>query len=88
MPDETAMEIIVASAHELALRLPIIARAITTAGVAHLSKLGAREVIHPELEGGLEVLRHTLLALGYPLLEVQQHADAYPPSLTPVINPI
>lgn len=76
VPDETAAEIIVASAHELAPHLPIIARAATTAGVAHLVKLGAREVIHPELEGGLEVLRHTLLALGYPLLEVQQYADA------------
>lgn len=76
VPDEAAAEIIVASAHEIAPQLPIIARAATTSGVAHLVQLGARDVIHPELEGGLEVLRHTLLALGYPLLEVQQYADA------------
>lgn len=76
VPDEAAVEIIVASAHEIAPHLPIIARAATTSGVARLAGLGAREVIHPELEGGLEVLRHTLLALGYPLLEVQQYADA------------
>jgi CPA2 family monovalent cation:H+ antiporter-2 len=76
VPDETAAEIIVASAREIAPQLPIIARAATTSGVARLAGLGARDVIHPELEGGLEVLRHTLLALGYPLLEVQQYADA------------
>jgi CPA2 family monovalent cation:H+ antiporter-2 len=75
-PNEITAEIIVASAHELASQLPIIARAATTSGLVHLARLGARDVIHPELEGGLEVLRHTLLALGYPALEVQQYADA------------
>ncbi|MCL4302256.1 MAG: cation:proton antiporter [Anaerolineae bacterium] len=76
VPNEAAAEIIVASAHEIAPQLPIIARAATRSGVARLAMLGAQDVIHPELEGGLEVLRHTLLALGYPLLEVQQYADA------------
>jgi CPA2 family monovalent cation:H+ antiporter-2 len=76
VPDEAAAQIIVASAHDLAPHLPIIARAATRPGVENLARLGARDVIHPELEGGLEVLRHTLLALGYPLLEVQQYADA------------
>jgi CPA2 family monovalent cation:H+ antiporter-2 len=76
VPDEATAEIIVASAHDLAPQLPIIARAATRPGVERLAKLGARDVIHPELEGGLEVLRHTLLALNYPLLEVQQYADA------------
>jgi monovalent cation:H+ antiporter-2, CPA2 family len=33
-------------------------------------------VIHPELEGGLEVVRHTLLTLGYPQIEVQHYTDA------------
>jgi CPA2 family monovalent cation:H+ antiporter-2 len=75
VPNEAAAEIIVASAHEIAPNLPIIARAATDEGVERLVKLGARDVIHPELEGGLEVLRHTLLALGYPMLEVQQYAD-------------
>jgi CPA2 family monovalent cation:H+ antiporter-2 len=75
VPNEAAAEIIVASAHEIAPPLPIIARAATRSGVERLAMLGAQDVIHPELEGGLEVLRHTLLALGYPLLEVQQYAD-------------
>jgi CPA2 family monovalent cation:H+ antiporter-2 len=75
VPNEAAAEIIVASAHEMAPQLPIIARAATRSGVKRLAMLGAQDVIHPELEGGLEVLRHTLLVLGYPLLEVQQYAD-------------
>jgi CPA2 family monovalent cation:H+ antiporter-2 len=76
VPDETGAEIIVAAARNIAPELPVIARAATQSGVDRLAKLGAQDVIHPELEGGLEVLRHTLLALGYPSLDVQQYADA------------
>ena len=41
----------------------------------HLLGLGAQDVIHPELEGGLQVVRHTLLRLGFPLREVQKYGD-------------
>ena len=41
----------------------------------HLLALGAQDVIHPELEGGLQVVRHTLLRLGFPLREVQKYGD-------------
>ncbi len=76
LPDEAASEIVVAAAHDLAPHLPVIARAATTSGIERLTHLGARDVIHPELEGGLEVMRHTLLSLGYPAGEVQRYADA------------
>jgi CPA2 family monovalent cation:H+ antiporter-2 len=59
----------------LAAELPIIARATTPAGVKHLARLGAQHVIHPELEGGLEIVRHALLALGFPMGQVQQYID-------------
>jgi monovalent cation:H+ antiporter-2, CPA2 family len=75
VPDEADAEIIVAAAHRIVPGLPVVARAATRSGMQRLQQLGAREVIHPELEGGLEVLRHTLLALGYPALEVQRYAD-------------
>ncbi len=32
-------------------------------------------MIHPELEGGLQVTRHTLLQLAFPLREVRRYAD-------------
>jgi CPA2 family monovalent cation:H+ antiporter-2 len=76
IPDETAAELIVTAARELAPNLPIVARAATAAGVRRLAEHGAREVIHPELEGGLEIVRHILLVLDYPLGQVQQYVDA------------
>jgi len=75
IPLESAAAVAVASARELAPNLPIVARAATRPGVKSLSALGAEDVIHPELEGGLEVVRHVLLRLGYPLREVQKYAD-------------
>ncbi|MGH2521157.1 MAG: cation:proton antiporter [Anaerolineales bacterium] len=76
LPDEAATETVVAAARQLAPQLPIIARAATQTGVERLARLGAHDVIHPELEGGLEIVRHTLLHLGLPAHEVQRYADA------------
>jgi CPA2 family monovalent cation:H+ antiporter-2 len=75
LPDEPAAALVVAAARRIAPSLPIVARAATRGGVGHLQKLGSSDVIHPELEGGLEVVRHTLRRLGYPLAEVLRYAD-------------
>lgn len=76
LPDEAAGEVVVATARALAPELPIIARAGTEDGVTRLAGLGAQHVIHPEMEGGLEIVRHTLLQLGFPLQVVSEYADA------------
>jgi CPA2 family monovalent cation:H+ antiporter-2 len=76
VPDETSAEQIVAAAHQIAPKLVIIARAGTETGVRRLADLGARHVIHPELEGGLEIVRHTLLTLDYPMSQIQPYVDA------------
>jgi len=76
LPDEAATEMVVAAARLLAPHLPIIARATTSPGVQRLHELGAQDVIHPELEGGLEVVRHTLLALDFPVSQVHHYTDA------------
>src|SRR5690606_4918665 len=76
VPSQTATELIVMAAVDLAPDLPIIARAETLDGVRRLHELGARHVINPELEGGLEIVRHTLLELQYPLSRLQSYADA------------
>jgi CPA2 family monovalent cation:H+ antiporter-2 len=73
--DTATTSVVVASARKLAPDLWILARASTAAGVSLLYGLGAREVIHPELEGGLEVVRHTLGQLGYPLRDIQRYLD-------------
>jgi CPA2 family monovalent cation:H+ antiporter-2 len=75
LPDEAATEMVVSAARELAPDLPIIAAA-TQSGVRRLTEIGAQDVIHPELEGGLEVVRHTLLALDFPAAQVQHYTDA------------
>jgi len=75
IPDDPAAGLAVAAARKIAPSLPIVARASEAAGVGELAKLGADDVIHPELEGGLELLRHTLLHVGFPLREVQRYAQ-------------
>ncbi len=76
VPQETTEMMIVAAARNLNAHLPIIARAATAEGMQHLFKLGARDVVHPELEGGLEMVHDTLLQLGYPLREVHAYAES------------
>lgn len=76
LPDETTAELTTAAAHDIAPDLPIIARAITEDGVQMLAEYGALHIIHPELEGGLEIVRHTLLTLGYPMGQIQNYVDA------------
>jgi CPA2 family monovalent cation:H+ antiporter-2 len=75
LPDEAAAVIVVGAARRRAPTLPIIARAATADGVMRLAELGAQDIVQPELEGGLEVVRHTLLRLRYSLSEVQRYAD-------------
>ena len=75
LPDEAAAETVVTFARVSAPKLPIIARASTQAGMQRLLALGASGVIYPEMEGGLELLRNTLLLLGYPLLDVQKYSE-------------
>lgn len=75
VPNEATAEVVVATARRIAPELPIIARAGTQAGVKRLTELGAQDVIHPELEGGLEIVRHTLLRLNLPPLDVAKYTD-------------
>jgi len=73
LPDEAASETVVAMARRLAPDLPLIVRAATQAGIERLAQLGAQDVIHPELEGGLAIVRQTLLRLGYAPDEIESH---------------
>ncbi len=75
IPDETATALIVTKARDLAPKLIIVARSATEDGVVNLSRLGANYIVQPELEGGLELVHHTLLELGFPLREVHEYAQ-------------
>jgi len=75
VPNENATELIVGAAHIIAPDLPIIARAETEERLGHLVDLGVTHVINPELEGGLEILRYTLLTLDYSSSQIQHYID-------------
>ncbi|MBL8181119.1 MAG: cation:proton antiporter [Blastocatellia bacterium] len=75
-PDDAATHIIVTAARAVSTDLHIIARGGTDNSVDHLYSSGANHVIQPELEGGLQVVRRTLLDLGFSLRKVQQYTDA------------
>jgi len=75
-PDDAATNIIVTAARSKAPDLHIVARAASDKSVSQLYSLGANHVIHPELEGGLQIVRRTLLELGLSLRKVQQYTDA------------
>lgn len=76
VPNESTAILTVTAADDLAPRLPIIARAGTETGVQRLAAHGADYIIHPELEGSLEILRHTLLILDYPTEQIQRYVDS------------
>jgi len=76
VPEEANAALIVSAARDLNPDLPIVVRAATEEGVHHLAKLGAAHIVHPELEGGLEMVLHTLLELRFPLREVHDYVEA------------
>jgi CPA2 family monovalent cation:H+ antiporter-2 len=76
VPEESAAAIIVASTRSLNPQLPIVVRAASEEGVRYLAGLGAEHVVHPELEGGIEMVHHTLLQLGLPLREVHEYSES------------
>jgi CPA2 family monovalent cation:H+ antiporter-2 len=59
-----AAEVIVRRAKELNPRVDVIVRSTGSAEHIALTKAGAEEVVHPELEAGLEFVRHTLHRFG------------------------
>ena len=55
--------------------LRIVARADGEDGVRALVEAGVNEVVRPELEGGIELMRHTLLDLGFRPRKIQGYVD-------------
>jgi CPA2 family monovalent cation:H+ antiporter-2 len=76
VPDDTSALTMVTSARRLAPDLHVITRASTWEGARHLKDAGATAVVRPELEGGIEIVRRTLLELEFPAYDVQRYTDA------------
>jgi len=75
LPDDGAALAVVATARHLAPKIRIIARASTWDGARRLKATGVSDVVRPELEGGVEIVRRTLLDLELPIREVQRYAE-------------
>ena len=72
---EASAELIVHDARELAPDLAIVARANSDDCVEELVHLGVADVVRPELEGGIELMRHALLRLGYGPQQIQGYSN-------------
>jgi CPA2 family monovalent cation:H+ antiporter-2 len=71
MPDTRSAELAVRHARQASSRLDIIARAQSGRDVPRLRAAGADEVVHPQFEAGLEIVRHALRRFGVSPQEVE-----------------
>jgi CPA2 family monovalent cation:H+ antiporter-2 len=75
LPDDAAALAVAATVKEDAPDLRMVARASTWEGGRRLKAAGVENVVRPELEGGVEIVRRTLLDLDLPVAEVQRYVD-------------
>ena len=75
LPDDSAALAVLKTTRDLAPDLHVVARASTWEGARRLAAAGATTVVRPELEGGVEIVRRTLLELDLPVGEVQRYSD-------------
>lgn len=75
VPDAAAQRLIVQNIHDQYPFVPIITRAQLAEDLPRLYNDGANMVILPSFEGGLEILRQTLLRLGVTAEAIQSYTD-------------
>jgi monovalent cation:H+ antiporter-2, CPA2 family len=75
LPDDAASGAVVMAARARSPELRIIVRASTWAGARRLRDLSANHVVRPELEGGIEIVRRTLLDLELPVDDVARYVE-------------
>jgi monovalent cation:H+ antiporter-2, CPA2 family len=73
--DDVSAQMIVAAGRRLGPQLDIIARASTWAGARRLTDAGATAVIRPELEGGIAIVRRTLVGLDFSSEDIERQTE-------------
>jgi CPA2 family monovalent cation:H+ antiporter-2 len=76
VPAITVAQIIVREVHRLAPTLRIVARVDSMEYMQPLHALGVSEIVQPEFEAGLEMVRQALLPLDVPAAEIERYTDA------------
>jgi len=75
LPDDAAALAVALTVRQEAPHLRMVARASTWDGARRLKAAGVDDVVRPELEGGVEIVRRTLLDLDLPVGDVQRYVD-------------
>jgi CPA2 family monovalent cation:H+ antiporter-2 len=70
------VELVVRAVRVLNPGLHIVARAARLAQIEHLRRFGIYEIVQPEFEAGLELVRQTLLHFDMPAIEIDHLSDA------------
>jgi CPA2 family monovalent cation:H+ antiporter-2 len=76
VPDESTTLLAVAGARRLNPAIAIVARARTGDDIARLAAAGVQEIVVPEYEGGLALMRQALASLGISEEDATEYADA------------
>jgi CPA2 family monovalent cation:H+ antiporter-2 len=75
VPDDTVAQMVVEAVHKYAPDIYIIARASSWFAGHQLRSRGVHDVVRPELEGGVEMVRQTLLELRVPDDNIQHFTE-------------
>ena len=75
LPDDAAALAVAHTVRHESPDLRMVARASTWDGARRLKAAGVHDVVRPELEGGVEIVRRTLLDLELPATDVQRYID-------------
>jgi CPA2 family monovalent cation:H+ antiporter-2 len=75
LPDDAAALAVAHTVRHESPSLRMVARASTWDGARRLKAAGVHDVVRPELEGGVEIVRRTLLDLELPASDVQRYVD-------------
>lgn len=75
VPGVMDVELIVKRTRKLNPHLPIVARSAQASQLEQLRALGVQDLVQPESEAGLEIVRQALLHLDMPVLEIQRFTD-------------
>lgn len=76
LPDRIGNKLTVGHIKRINPNVDIVARAVHLDQLAELRNMGVYEVVQPEFEAGLEMMRQVLLHYQIPILDIQRFCDA------------
>jgi CPA2 family monovalent cation:H+ antiporter-2 len=76
LPEATGAQLIASRVAKIHPRLHMIARAIDREQLHELRRLGVHEIVQPELEAGLEMVRQVLIHFGVEPVDIQHFSES------------